>query len=89
MVLDATRNALALAEELNVRSLGLPAIGAGTGRLALATSAKQMATAVRDHFDITATSKLRQVVFVLYGESHKEDFLAGARPILDSQPRPT
>lgn len=83
IVLAATASALAKAEDLEVQSLGLPAIGAGTGRLDVAVSGQQMAVAVREHFADRTSSTLEHIVFVLFGETALAEFLEGVAPIFD------
>jgi len=65
---DATRNALAKAEELGCESLVVPALGTGAAGFPLAEGARIVAEAIADHEPRT----LRDVRLIAYGdEDHR------------------
>lgn len=74
----ATRNALALAEELSIRSIALPAIGTGYASFPIEQAGTLMGAAVEKHVG-NGESKLRDVVFVLYGAEDYTLFITGLR----------
>jgi O-acetyl-ADP-ribose deacetylase len=68
----ATANALALAEQLGVRSLALVAFGTGVGGFPLAEAARIEVEEVRKHLD--AGSAIERIVFAVRGEDAREAF---------------
>ena len=60
----AMQRALLLSDELGTRSLALPALGTGAGRVTLETCANSMMTALKWHLQLGGT-RLRQVQVVL------------------------
>ena len=64
----AMQRALLLSDELGLRSLALPALGTGAGRVTLETCANAMMTALKWHLALGGT-RLRQVQVVLADES--------------------
>jgi O-acetyl-ADP-ribose deacetylase (regulator of RNase III) len=65
-VCTAVRNALRRAEELGLKSIAFPALGAGAGGLDFETAARIMVSEVRRH--LAYGSILEEVLFVLYEE---------------------
>jgi O-acetyl-ADP-ribose deacetylase (regulator of RNase III) len=72
---DATRNALAAADELGLESIAFPALGTGVGGFALDRCAEIMIGVVRGF----AAASLQKVIFVLYGQTAFEAFQACAK----------
>lgn len=64
----AMQRALLLSDELGLRSLAIPALGTGAGKVSLETCANAMMTALKWHLQLGGT-RLRQVVVVLGDES--------------------
>ncbi|WP_309893651.1 serine/threonine-protein kinase [Archangium sp.] len=75
----AMQRALLTAEEEGLRSLAVPALGTGSGRVTVEASARAEASALRWHL-LLGGSQLREVRFVLYEESLRERF----RDVLES-----
>ena len=63
---QATRNSLARADELGLRSIAFPALGTGVGGFPIGQCARIMVEEVRRH--LARGSGLERVVFVLYDE---------------------
>lgn len=63
----ATYNSLLRAEELNLESIDLPALGTGVGGFPLSKAAEVMIKAVKDYFK--DSTSLKQVGFVLYDDA--------------------
>lgn len=82
----ATRQALITADQLNVHSLGLSALGTGRARLPAESSGAQMGSAVVSYFEKAPASRLRDVVFVLYGEEVFDLFVGGVRAGTSTDP---
>lgn len=61
----ATASALARAEELGLRSIGFPALGAGVGGFPLEKAARVMVQTITDH--LRATTSLQKVIIALLG----------------------
>ena len=68
----ATRSALALADELGLRSIALPALGTGVGGFDMRECAQMMREAALAH--IAGGTGLTLVEFVLFGEQAYEEF---------------
>jgi O-acetyl-ADP-ribose deacetylase (regulator of RNase III) len=66
IVRAATQRALQVAREHQVRSIALPALGAGVAGLSLQRSAEILLEEVRRHLEEETT--LEEVRFVLFGE---------------------
>jgi O-acetyl-ADP-ribose deacetylase len=85
----ATRNALGVAEELQMASVACPALGTGVGGFPVRECAQIMVNAVRAHAAAAATS-VRLVRFVLFGQAAYRAFaeIAGETlgPPLDGPP---
>jgi O-acetyl-ADP-ribose deacetylase (regulator of RNase III) len=82
----ATQQALITADQLNIQSLGLSALGAGRARLPADISGSEMGSAVVSYFERVPASRLRDLVFVLYGEEVFDLFVAGVRAGTSADP---
>jgi O-acetyl-ADP-ribose deacetylase (regulator of RNase III) len=71
-VARTTRSCLAVADELGVTSLALPAFGTGVGGLPLEDCARIMVVEVRAH----EPKSLERVVFAVYGDEAERAFTA-------------
>jgi len=74
LVRNATASALAVAAQLGLTSIALPALGTGVGAFPLERCAQVMLGAVRDH--AAGPTSLTRVVFVLWGRPAYETFAA-------------
>ena len=74
LVRGATRRALAVAAELGLTSIALPALGTGVGGFPLDACARVMLEAVRAH--AAGPTSLERVVFVLWGRPAYDTFAA-------------
>ncbi len=72
MVRAATRNALLKAEEMNLKSIAFPALGAGAGGLDFDLAARIMVCEARRH--VAGGSALEQIAFVLFDEHGYNSF---------------
>jgi O-acetyl-ADP-ribose deacetylase (regulator of RNase III) len=70
LIRRTTSRCLALADELGLESLALPAFGTGVGGFPLDKCARIMVAAARDHQGTT----LRRVVFAVYGAEARAAF---------------
>src|SRR5258706_7390930 len=77
----ATQRALLLAEENGFRSIALPAVGNGMGRVGLEACADAMASALVRHVAL-GSSRLSEVRFVLCDPRSLESFADVARSVL-------
>ena len=77
LIARTTANVLALADELGVESLALPAFGTGVGGFPVEECARLMVQVVRDHDPRT----LKRVVFAVFGEKGKAAFLDNVQAI--------
>jgi O-acetyl-ADP-ribose deacetylase len=80
-IAQTTHSCLALADELGLLSLALPAFGTGVGGFALAECASVMLRATQE-FSAAEPLNLRRVVFVLFGRDATDEFLAVAQRTL-------
>jgi O-acetyl-ADP-ribose deacetylase (regulator of RNase III) len=76
----AIRNALRIAEELQLGSVACPALGTGVGGFPVSECARIMVAAVREH--APANTALRLVRFVLFGQSAYRAFVDVAGEML-------
>jgi len=76
----ATRNALHVAEELQLASIAFPALGTGVGGFPVSACAEIMIGAVRSH--ATAGGTLRVVRFILFGQAAYRAFAEAAGEML-------
>ena len=67
-------SSLDVAEELKIKSVAFPALGCGVGGFSYLACAKIMAQEVFTHLRKTPDSKLREIVFCLYGREAYEVF---------------
>ncbi len=79
--IKATLAALRKAEELCIRSVAFPAMGAGVGGLSVKDVAREMARIVNSF----KPKCLEKVVFIAYGNRAYEEMLAGVREALGSE----
>jgi O-acetyl-ADP-ribose deacetylase len=70
LVRRATKSCLQLADELDARSLALPAFGTGVGGFPLEECARVMVTEVRGHEPVS----LERVVFAVFGDEARKAF---------------
>ena len=80
LIAAATRSALALASGRNMTSIAFPALGTGVGGFSVAECARVMLRAMREH--VASGTTLRDVEFVLFGESAAEAFADAAAAVL-------
>ena len=83
LIAKTTRSSLQLAEKLGVASLALPAFGTGVGGFDMTECGRIMARVARE-FAEARPSKLKRIVFVLWGEESYNRFLEGAEPELST-----
>jgi O-acetyl-ADP-ribose deacetylase (regulator of RNase III) len=69
---SATRNSLRRAEELELKSIAFPALGAGVGRFQYGKVAEIMIDTVSDH--LAGDSGLEEVIFALFDDEAFEVF---------------
>ncbi len=79
---NSCRNSLAVADELNVKSIVFPALGCGTGGFPLLASAKIMAQEIWRYLREEKT-KLKEIVFCLYDKEAYEVFNKGVIKYLE------
>lgn len=79
---DACRSALAVAEELKVKSVALPALGCGVGGFPVKACAKIMSQEVFRRVYHTGTG-LNEIIFCLYGQEAYDAFRQYALGYLD------
>ena len=77
----AMQRALLLAEELELRSLAVPALGTGTAKIAPESSAYASASALYWHVLLGGT-KLREIEYVLYDKETLDLFIEGLSGVL-------
>jgi O-acetyl-ADP-ribose deacetylase (regulator of RNase III) len=80
LIAAATRSALTLASGRNMTSIAFPALGTGVGGFSVAECARVMLGALREH--VASGTMLRDVEFVLFGESAAEAFADAAAAAL-------
>jgi O-acetyl-ADP-ribose deacetylase (regulator of RNase III) len=64
----ATRNALVRADEVGAARIAFPALGTGVGGFPIADCARAMLKEIHLYLSETSESKLREIVFFLFGE---------------------
>jgi len=74
IIADATKNSLARAEELKLRSIAFPALATGVAGFPVDECAQVMIGAVREYFRLNPTSALQVVRFVLFAEPERKAF---------------
>lgn len=79
---NSCKNALRIAEELNISSIAFPALGCGVGGFPLLASAKIMAQEVLRHIKDQQT-QLKEIVFCLYDKNAYEVFNKGVLSYLE------
>jgi O-acetyl-ADP-ribose deacetylase (regulator of RNase III)/ADP-ribose pyrophosphatase YjhB (NUDIX family) len=79
---DASRNALSVAEELNIQSIAFPALGCGVGGFPLLASAKIMSQEVFKHLRDKKTC-LKEIIFCLYDKEAYDIFNKGVISYLE------
>jgi O-acetyl-ADP-ribose deacetylase (regulator of RNase III) len=70
----ATKNALLLAEELNLKSIDFPALGTGVGGFPIKEAAKIMVDAAKDF--LTGSKSVQRIGFVLFDDDSFKTFTA-------------
>lgn len=73
-VARATQRAFLLAEDEDLHTLAIPAIGTGAAKVSVEAAAASMAAALRLHLQLGG-SRLKAIDFVLYDEDKKKTFL--------------
>ncbi|XP_076459668.1 core histone macro-H2A.1-like [Babylonia areolata] len=63
---EAVDNVLKLAEEKNLKTVALPSISSGNAGFPKQTAAQIILQSIRNYFNTTASSSLKQIFFVLY-----------------------
>jgi O-acetyl-ADP-ribose deacetylase (regulator of RNase III) len=74
IIADATRNSLLRADELKLESIAFPALATGVAAFPVDECADAMIGAVRQHAREHATSTVKLVRFVLFGEADYHTF---------------
>jgi O-acetyl-ADP-ribose deacetylase len=83
-VREATLSSLRVAEQLAVKRIAFPALGAGVGGYEVRDCAKTMLGAVRDYATQNPNSAITEVIFVLWSD---ETFAAFSQMLNDEQPK--
>jgi len=79
---DSAKNALAIAEELKIKSIAFPALGCGTGGFPLLASAKIMAQEVL-RYSRQEKTNLKEIIFCLFDQEAYDIFNKGAMGYID------
>lgn len=66
IIRDATINSLSIADESRCRSIAFPALATGVGGFPVDECARVMMTAANDYAEAHSTSRIGQVIFVLF-----------------------
>jgi O-acetyl-ADP-ribose deacetylase (regulator of RNase III) len=66
IIRDATINSLSIADDSCCRSIAFPALATGVGGFPVDECARVMMTAAKDYADAHSTSRIGQVIFVLF-----------------------
>jgi O-acetyl-ADP-ribose deacetylase len=74
LIAQATTRALQVADGVGVRSIGFPALGAGTGGFRVYSATAIVVGRVRAYLETTRTTGLRRVVFCAYDDAAKAAF---------------
>jgi O-acetyl-ADP-ribose deacetylase (regulator of RNase III)/ADP-ribose pyrophosphatase YjhB (NUDIX family) len=74
---DSCRNALAIAQDLKIKSIAFPALGCGVGGFALLASAKIMAQEVFRHIREYPSTTLKEIIFCLFDKEAYDIFNKG------------
>jgi len=79
IIADATRNSLARADELGLRSVAFPALATGVAAFPVDECAETMIAAVNEYAGAQPQSSVKRVRFVLFGEADCKVFEAKLR----------
>lgn len=80
---NSTRSALAVAQDLRIKSIAFPAMGCGTGGFPLLASAKIMAQEVFRNIRENPTITLKEIIFCLYDKEAYDVFNTGVISYLE------
>lgn len=76
LIADATNSALAIAEEIGLKRIALPAMGTGVGEIPYAEAAKTMLDATVNYFENRDKARLLEVTYVLFDDEAYEAYKA-------------